>query len=226
MPVASHTCWGVAAPIRPEKVFISCLWLASCSTVRVVLPTVPETPGHHPQPRVYRRSDANRIMTGIVRRQAVGAASGTGQAVSMGTATSGSTCSPVTPRKLGRTLSPCTTWSIHGAVRMAMARYLARGQRRAADSAGNTRPPPSTPRLPGLRRGSHNARNSTAAGCWQHRNWPRKGCACATGCRQFVRFRDRNQRPMSLTQEPRSWKFLFQIQRRQKYAYAQPAAPR
>ena len=94
------------------------------------------------------------------------------------------------------------------------------------DSAGNTRPPPSTPRLPLLRRESHNDRHSTAAGCWQHRNWPRKGCACATGCRQFVRFRDRNQRPMSLTQEPRSWKFLFQIQRRQKYAYAQPAAPR
>ena len=147
-----------------------CVCPASCSTVRVVAPTVPETPGHHPQPRVYRRSDANRIMTGIVRRQAVGAASGTGQAVSMGTATSGSTCSPVTPRKLGRTLSPCTTWSIHGAVRMAMARYLARGQRRAADSAGNTRPSPSTPRLPGLRRGSHNVRRSTAEGCLRPRS--------------------------------------------------------
>ena len=109
---------------------------------------------------------------------------------------------------------------------MFMAGQLRHAQGRGADSAGNTRPPPSTPRLPLLRRGSHNARNSTAAGCWQHRNWPRKGCACATGCRQFVRFWDRNQRPMSLTQEPRSWKFLFQIQRRQKYAYAQASAPR
>ena len=109
---------------------------------------------------------------------------------------------------------------------MCVASQLLHAQRRGADSAGNTRPQPSTPRLPLLRRGSHNGQHSTAAGCWQHRNWPRKGCACATGCRQFVRFRDRNQRPMSLTQEPRSWKFLFQIQRRQKYAYAQPAAPR
>ena len=184
----------------------------------------------------------------------------------MGTAPPGSACSPVTPRKLGRTLSPCTTWSIHGAVRMAMARYLARGQRRAADSAGktrscppqtapaagsgrphdvrkgiirrqggrlprcsiqrvrmglrvtdgaggcgrlpdtrspatktargiprtshcmsvagqllyrergladsagNTRPSPSTPRLPGLRRGSHNVRRSTAEGCLRPRS--------------------------------------------------------
>ena len=119
-------------------------------------------------------------MPRIVRRQAVGAASGTGQAVSMGTATSGSTCSPVTPRKLGRTLSPCTTWSIHGAVRMAMARYLARGQRRAADSAGNTRPPPSTPRLTGLRRGSHNGQHSTVAGCRRPQSWPRKGYAYGT----------------------------------------------
>ena len=48
--------------------------------------------------------------------------------------------------------------------RMSMAWHLRHAQGRAADSAGNTRPPPSTPRLPGLRRGSHNAQRSTAAG--------------------------------------------------------------
>ena len=34
------------------------------------------------------------------------------------------------------------------------------------DSAGNTRPPPSTPRLPPLRRGSHNAPRSMAEYDW------------------------------------------------------------
>ena len=43
------------------------------------------------------------------------------------------------------------------------------------DSAGNTRPPPSTPCLPGLRRESHNDRHSTAAGC-RSCEWNRTGC--------------------------------------------------
>ena len=51
---------------------VLCPWLASCSTVRVVAPTVPETPGHHPQPRVFRGSDADHIMPRIVRRNMVG----------------------------------------------------------------------------------------------------------------------------------------------------------
>lgn len=61
-----------------------------------------------------------------------------------------------------------------------MTRHLGFRERGLAHSAGNTQSAPSTPRLPGLRRGSHNAPHSTAAGCWQPRNWHRTGCACAT----------------------------------------------
>ena len=50
-----------------------------------MLPTVPETPGHNSQPRVCRHSDADHILSGIVRRQAVGGlGADTGQAVRMG----------------------------------------------------------------------------------------------------------------------------------------------
>lgn len=49
---------------------------------------------------------------------------------------------------------------------VAMARHLGFRQCGLTDSAGNTRPPPSTPRLPGLRRGSHNARRSMAKYGW------------------------------------------------------------
>ena len=63
---------------------------------------------------------------------------------------------------------------------MFMAGQLLHAQRRGANSAGNTRPPPSTPRLTGLRRGSHTARHSTAAGCRRPRSWPRKGYAYGT----------------------------------------------
>ena len=172
--------------------------------------------------------DTHDVRQGVVRRQVVGLSGRAVQCVRMGLRATGifrySDCiAGRLPYLLGSCSSDTTGESLYI---MPVAGQLLDREGRAADSAGNTRPSPSTPCLPGLRRGSHNARNSTAAGCWQHRNWPRKGCACATGCRQFVRFRDRNQRPMSLTQEPRSWKFLFQIQRRQKYAYAQPAAPR
>ena len=45
-------------------------------------PTVPEIPGHNPQPLVYRCSDADHIMPGIVRRQAAGSTGiGPGKAV-------------------------------------------------------------------------------------------------------------------------------------------------
>ena len=143
-----------------------CVWLVSCSTVSVVSPTVPETPGHHPHPRVYRGSDADHIMASIVRRQAAGGlGAGPGKAMRMGLrATDGAggrgrlpdTSSPAakTARGIPRT-SHC----------MFMAGQLLHAQRRGADSAGNTRPPPPTPRLPPLRRGSHTARHSTAAGC-------------------------------------------------------------
>ena len=50
---------------------------------------------------------------------------------------------------------------------MPVAGQLLHAQRRGADSAGHIRPPPSTPRLSPLRRGSHNVRHSTVAGCWR-----------------------------------------------------------
>ena len=110
-------------------------------------------------------------------------------------------------------------------VRMLMAGQLLDRKGCAAHSAGNTRPPPSTPRLPGLRRGSHNAPHSTAADCWQPRIWHLTGYAYGAGCRLFVRSRDRNQRPMSLMPEPKNFQSLFQIQRRQTYEYGWRAAP-
>ena len=106
-----------------------------------------------------------------------------------------------------------------------MARHLGFCEGRGSHSAGNTRPPPSTPRLPGLRRGSHNAPHSTAADCWQPRIWHLTGYAYGAGCRLFVRSRDRNQRPMSLMPEPKNFQSLFQIQRRQTYEYGWRAAP-
>ena len=108
---------------------------------------------------------------------------------------------------------------------VAMARHLCFRQCGLTDSAGNIRPQPSTPRLPGLRRGSHNAQHSTAADCWQPRIWHLTGYAYGAGCRLFVRSRDRNQRPMSLMPEPKNFQSLFQIQRRQTYEYGWRAAP-
>ena len=160
-----------------------CVWLVSCSTVSVVSPTVPEIPGRHPQPHVCRHSDADHIMPGIVRRQAVGGlGADTGQAVRVRLRTAGCTCYLrarfIRSISIGGAVSSLSVGRPH--IRMLMTGQLLHTQRRGADSAGNTRPPPSTPRLPGLRRGSHNAPHSTAAGCWQPRNWHRTGCACAT----------------------------------------------
>ena len=63
------------------------LWLGIWFVDSVVLPTVPETPGRHPQPRVYRGSDADHIMPSVVRRKAIGGlGADTGQAVRMGLA--------------------------------------------------------------------------------------------------------------------------------------------
>ena len=58
------------------------LWLGIWLVDSVVLPTVPEIPGHNPQPLVYRCSDADHIMASIVRRQAAGSTGiGPGKAV-------------------------------------------------------------------------------------------------------------------------------------------------
>ena len=48
------------------------LWLGIWLVDSVVLPTVPEIPGHNPQPLVCWGSDADHIMSGIVRWQAAG----------------------------------------------------------------------------------------------------------------------------------------------------------
>ena len=142
-----------------------CVWLVSCSTVSVVSPTVPETPGHHPQPRVYRGSDADHIMPGVVWRQVAGAARCTGKRMCVGLGAASIVCpaSCIWLRPFSRVMPAPTLRPLHHIVRMAGQMLDREGC--AADSAGNTRPPPPTPRLPPLRCGSHTARRSTAAGC-------------------------------------------------------------
>ena len=155
---------------------VSIWWecVASCASDNVVSPTVPETPGHHPQPLVCWGSDADHILPGIVRRQAVGSLrTGTGQAVGVGLRTTGLSC--LLARTVGVVYSAyisigAAALQSRSVKVMCVASRLLHAQRRGADSAGNTRPPPSTPRLPPLRRGSHNARRSTAAGCWPPRS--------------------------------------------------------
>ena len=63
---------------------VVCVWLGICATLNVVTPTVPETPGHHPQPRVCQGSDADHILPGVVWRQVAGAARCTGKRVGVG----------------------------------------------------------------------------------------------------------------------------------------------
>ena len=74
---------SVVEPTLPESV-----WLCDPPS-----PTVPETPGHHSQPLVCWGSDADHIMSSVVRRQASGSlGADTGQAVGMGLATAGIAC--------------------------------------------------------------------------------------------------------------------------------------
>ena len=159
---------GFPDPLAVCLSLYECSWLASCSTVRVVLPTVPETPGHNPQPRVCRHSDANHKMPGVVRRQTAGAAAfGSGQAVRVGLAAARGACWPVyEPGTPASDIPPIAHTHISVRRRVCMARHLRHAQRRVPHSAGNTRPPPPTPRLPPLRCGSHTARRSTEADCW------------------------------------------------------------
>ena len=110
------------------------LWLGIWLVDSVVLPTVPETPGHHPQPRVYRRSDADHIMPGIVRRQAAGGlGADPGQAVRMGLAATGSICALLAGRVA---FGLCRRSVCTYAKRMRMARHLGFREGRGADSAG------------------------------------------------------------------------------------------
>ena len=126
-------------------------------------------------PAAYRRTIRSRTLCAsnnqrqdIVWRQTVGGlGAGPGQAMRMRLRASSISNCRVRPRRaFSRTVDICgatTVTSCCGTV--AVAGQLRHAQRRSADSAGNTRPPPSTPRLPGLRRGSHNVPRSTVAGC-------------------------------------------------------------
>ena len=118
------------------------------------------------------------VRKGIIRRQGGRLPRCSIQRVRMGLRATGSPC-----LSLSCDLAPLATSCRICRARsgsVAVRGHLLRGKRRGPDSAGNTQSAPSTPRLPGLRRGSHNAPHSTAAGCWQPRNWHRTGCACAT----------------------------------------------
>ena len=175
MEYASY--WGLAliwaSPEPPSVIKVDlllgrCAWLGIWASVSVVSPTVPETPGHHPQPRVYRGSDADHILPGIIRRQGGRLPRGSVQRVGMRL---GAPCTtryaffvrstPGCPTRVPR--PPCRVFVV---VRMLMAGQLLDRKGCAAHSAGNTRPPPSTPRLPPLRRGLHSAPHSTAKYGW------------------------------------------------------------
>ena len=105
----------------------------------------------------------------IVRRQGIGAARLARERVSVRLAI---TCTICDQRGLTRIVQPiCEASAIlicrcNERARMGMVRHLSHTQSRFPDSAGNTRPPPSTPRLPPLRRGLHSAPHSTAKYGW------------------------------------------------------------
>lgn len=121
---------NVVEPTLPESV-----WLCDPPS-----PTVPETPGHHPQPHVYRGSDANRIMTGIVRRQAAGGlGADPGQAMRVRLrATRGIALTGCSPDIFTRS-SIIGSLSRKHCIAMTVAGELCLRQRGLADSAGNIR---------------------------------------------------------------------------------------
>ena len=122
-------------------------------------------------------------MPGVVRRQTAGAAAfGSGQAVrvSLGVARifrETDCISGRLPDLQGCYRSDGTRVCLNI---VPVAGQLCFREGSGADSAGNTRPSPSTPRLSPLRRGSHTARRSMAAGCWRCRFWPQTGCGYGT----------------------------------------------
>ena len=116
------------------------LWLGIWLVDSVVLPTVPETSGHNLQPRVCRLSDADHIMPGIVRRQAVSLlGAGTGQAVRMRLAAADLARGVVLrcPHGIQRRIFAPPGLSCRTSKNVVTMRWhLWAGQRRAADSAG------------------------------------------------------------------------------------------
>ena len=142
-------------------------------------------------PAAYRRTIRSRTLCasnnqrqGIVWRQTVGGlGAGPGQAMRMRLRASSISNCRVRPRRaFSRTVDICGATTVTSCCgTMAVAGQLLDGERGLTDSAGYTRPPPSTPRLSPLRRGSHTARRSMAAGCWRYCFWLQSGCGCETG---------------------------------------------
>ena len=100
------------------------------------------------------------VRKGIIRRQGGRLPRCSIQRVRMGLRATGSPC-----LSLSCDLAPLATSCRICRARsgsVAVRGHLLRGKRRGPDSAGNTRPPPLTPRLPGLIRESHNVRHSMA----------------------------------------------------------------
>ena len=115
------------------------LWLGIWLVDSVVLPTVPETPGHHPKPRVYRHSDADHIMPGVVRWQAAGGSRfNPGQAVGMRLAAAGRIGCLFA--RIRTAFCLCDIAISAFAEGMSMTCQLLHGERGLADSAGNIRP--------------------------------------------------------------------------------------
>ena len=148
-------------------------------------------------PAAYRRTIRSRTLCasnnqrqGIVWRQTVGGlGAGPGQAMRMRLRASSISNCRVRPRRaFSRTVDICGATTVTSCCgTMAVAGQLLNAQRRSADSARNTRSPPSTQRLSPLRRGSHTARRSMAAGCWRCRFWPRTGYAYETDYHRWHR---------------------------------------
>ena len=117
--------------------------------------------------------DANNVRERIVRGEGVGISRGPGKRMCVRITPPGAICAifhgyhffygaPRTNTRSSRFRANYVNRN-----RMPMECQLLLRERGLADSAGNIRPPPSTPRLSPLRRGSHNVRHSTVAGCWR-----------------------------------------------------------
>ena len=102
----------------------------------------------------------------IIRGQGIGAARCTGKRMCVGLGAASIVCpaSYIWLLPFSRVMPAPTLRPLHHIVRMAG--QLLDRERGLADSAGNTRPQPSTSRLPGIRRGLHSAPHSTAKYGW------------------------------------------------------------
>ena len=112
------------------------------------------------------------VRKGVIRWQAVGLSRCTVQRVGVGLGTTDTPCRETAWLKIrdSSIIAPVNLFRCPQRRSVAMRCKLLHHERGLSHSAGNTRPQPSIPRLPGLRRGSHNVPRSTAAGCWPPRS--------------------------------------------------------